>query len=187
MPDVIGSIRTELLRYKALAEGAIGQLSDAELSDSRSDAASSVATICWHIAGNLQSRFTDFLTSDGEKPWRHREEEFQPRAVTHAELEAKWALGWNAVLQALDALDAQTLDQTVTIRGQALPVGDALHRALAHCSYHVGQIVYVAKAIRGRDWTYLSIPPGQSDAYNRQPTMEKPADHARVVSRGTER
>ena len=168
-PDtVVSSIRAEFLRYRALAEGAVRQVSDSELSAPGPEAANSLAVICWHISGNLQSRFTDFLTTDGEKPWRHREEEFAARAVTHAELEAKWATGWNTLLQTLDGLNDSHLARTVIIRGQPLSVVEALHRALAHCSYHVGQIVYVAKALRGNQWTYLSIPPGQSDAYNRQ-------------------
>jgi len=168
MSDTVGSIRAEFLRYKTLAEGALGQVSDAELSASDGDAANSLAIICWHISGNLKSRFTDFLTTDGEKPWRHRDEEFEPRAVTHAELDAKWASGWNALLQTLDALGDGDLGKTVIIRGQQLSVTEALHRALAHTSYHVGQIVYVAKALRGKTWSYLSIPPGQSDAYNKK-------------------
>jgi len=166
MSDTVGSIRAEFLRYKTLAEGALGQVSDAELSASGGEAANSLATISWHISGNLKSRFTDFLTTDGEKPWRHRDEEFEARSVTHAELDTKWASGWDALLQTLDALADGDLDKTVIIRGQPLSVTEALHRALAHTSYHVGQIVYVAKALRGKTWSYLSIPPGQSDAYN---------------------
>jgi uncharacterized damage-inducible protein DinB len=168
MSNTVGSIRAEFLRYKTLAEKALAQVSDAELSASTGDAASSLATICWHISGNLTSRFTDFLTEDGEKPWRHRDEEFEARAVTHAELDAKWAMGWTALMRTLDALGDDDLDKTVLIRGQQLSVTEALHRALAHTSYHVGQIVYVAKALRGKTWSYLSIPPGQSDEYNRK-------------------
>lgn len=183
MSDVVESIRTEFLRYKALAEGAIRQLSDAELSAAGADASNSIATICWHISGNLTSRFTEFLTTDGEKPWRHRDEEFHARPVTHAELEAKWAIGWNALLEALGGLDDTALARTVIIRGQQMSVTQALHRALAHVSYHVGQIVYVAKAMRGSQWNYLSIPPGGSDTYNKAPTMELPESHATTLSR----
>jgi hypothetical protein len=183
MSHVVESIRGEFLRYKALAEGALRQVSDAELSLAGPEASNSLAVICWHVAGNLQSRFTDFLTSDGEKPWRHREEEFQARHVTHAELEAKWALGWGALQQALGALDDSHLSTVVTIRGQQMDVTQALLRALAHVSYHVGQIVYVAKAIRGGGWNYLSIPPGQSAAYNKAPRMELPTSHAAALER----
>jgi hypothetical protein len=137
--------------------------------------------ICWHLSGNLQSRFTDFLSTDGEKPWRQREEEFRARTVTRAELNAKWSQGWNALLDTLETLRDDQLSATVTIRGQPLLVHEALLRSLAHLSYHVGQIVYIAKSLRGGEWKFLSIPPGQSDAYNRNPTMEKAAAHRDTI------
>jgi uncharacterized damage-inducible protein DinB len=177
MSSFIESIRAEYLRYKALAEAAIDQLSDAELSEAGSNGGNSIAVICWHVAGNLRSRFTDFLTSDGEKPWRQREEEFAARTVTRAELREKWNSGWEALLGALANLDDEQLAQTVTIRRQPLEVREALHRSLAHVSYHVGQIVYVAKSLRGAEWRYLSIPPGKSDAYNQAPTHDRPSAH----------
>jgi len=158
MTAIIESIRAEYLRYKALAEAAIAQLDEAELAAHDSEYGNSVTVMCWHLSGNLQSRFTDFLTSDGEKPWRQREEEFQAR------------------------LTDEQLQQSVTIRGQSLRVHEALHRSLAHAAYHVGQIVYVAKSQRGKDWTFLSIPPGKSDAYNRTAHAERPAAHANVLS-----
>jgi uncharacterized damage-inducible protein DinB len=171
------SIRAEYLRYKTMAEAAVRQVDDAQLAAHTSANSNSIATICWHVAGNLKSRFTDFLTSDGEKPWRHREEEFAARAVTKGELLAKWEDGWAAVLGALAELDDDRLHGTVTIRQQPLQVHEALQRSLAHVAYHVGQIVYIAKALRGSEWTYLSIPPGKSDEYNRNPTGEHAAGH----------
>jgi Protein of unknown function (DUF1572). len=166
MASIIESIRGEYLRYKALAEGAIAQLDDGDLSTEGPNGGNSIATVCWHISGNLQSRFTDFLKSDGEKPWRHRDEEFQPRTVTRAAILEKWGQGWEILLGTLSNLTDEQLQLTVTIRGQRLYVHEALHRSLAHVSYHVGQIVYVAKSLRGGEWTSLSIPPGKSDAYN---------------------
>ena len=133
--------------------------------------------ICWHLSGNLKSRFTDFLTSDGEKPWRQRDEEFQARRVTRAELLDKWESGWAPLLSTLMALTDVQLQATVTIRRQPLVVHEALHRSLGHTAYHVGQIVYQAKALRGVAWRYLSIPPGGSNAYNRDPTNEHAAGH----------
>lgn len=174
MTSLIESIRDECLRYKALAEGALDQISDAELSAQGPNGGNSIAVICRHISGNLRSRFTDFLTSDGEKPWRAREEEFQAHIVTRAALLSGWEQGWEALLGTLANLTDEQLHLDVTIRGQSMPVHAALHRALAHLSYHVGQIVYVAKASRGANWTYLSIPPGMSDAYNQAPTLERP-------------
>jgi uncharacterized damage-inducible protein DinB len=166
MTTIIDSIRGEYVRYKSLAEAAIDQLSDDQLSAQGQNGANSIAVICWHVSGQLKSRFTEFLTTDGEKPWRQRDEEFAARTVTRAELLTKWAQGWDVLLATLSALSDQQLQQTVTIRGQPLLVHEALHRSLAHLSYHVGQIVYIAKSLRGKDWKYLSIPPGKSDAYN---------------------
>jgi uncharacterized damage-inducible protein DinB len=173
MTNFVDSIRAEYLRYKGLAEAAIDQLSDDELSAHDPDGGNSIAVICWHLSGNLRSRFTEFLTSDGEKPWRKREEEFRARTVTRAALLAKWNEGWDALLGTLATLTDEQLELTVTIRGQPLLVHEALHRSLAHLSYHVGQIVYIAKATRGKDWKYLSIPPGKSDAVNQAPTPER--------------
>jgi len=165
MRDMIDSIRGEYERYKALGEGAVAQVSDHELSAAGPNGSSSLAIICWHISGNLRSRFTDFLTSDGEKPWRNREEEFDERAVTRAEFLAKWQQGWTALFSALDGLTDASLRDTIAIRGQTLKVVDALHRSLAHTAYHVGQMVYLAKALRGDAWSSLSIPRGQSASY----------------------
>ena len=175
---ILESIRAEYLRYKALAEAAIAQVTDADLSAVAAPPGNSIATICWHVSGNLQSRFTDFLTSDGEKPWRKRDEEFDARSVSRGELLAKWQQGWDVLVAALSELDEAKLSGTVVIRGQRLAVHEALHRSLAHTSYHVGQIVHIAKSARGADWTYLSIPPGGSASYNQNPTGEHAAGHA---------
>jgi len=178
---IIESVRAEYVRYKTLAEAAIRQLDDSQLAVRSSEHSNSIATICWHLAGNLKSRFTDFLTSDGEKPWRHREEEFQARSVTKVELNEKWEDGWAALLGALSELSDGQLHDTVTIRTQALEVHEALNRSLAHLAYHVGQIVYIAKSLRGSEWTYLSIPPGKSDEYNRNPKGEHAAGHTATL------
>jgi hypothetical protein len=181
MTSIIDSIRAEYLRYKALAEAAIGQVRDDELSAPPS-VDNSIAVICWHISGNLKSRFTDFLTSDGEKPWRNREEEFVARTLSRADLLAKWNVGWDVLSGTLATLTDERLHDTVTIRGQPMHVHEALHRSLAHVTYHVGQIVYIAKSLRGSEWTYLSIPPGQSDAYNKAPRFEHAASHEAALS-----
>lgn len=175
---LIESIAAEYRRYKALAEAALDQVPEGSLSQPGPAGGNSLATICWHLSGNLASRFTDFLTSDGEKPWRDREEEFAARAVSRAELLAKWGQGWDVLVTTLGQLTDADLTRTVHIRGQPLAVHEALHRSLAHASYHVGQIVYLAHAIRGPDWHYLTIPPGGSTAYNANPQYEKAALHA---------
>ena len=182
MTNMIDSIRDEYLRYRALAEAAIDQLTEDQLSADGANGGNSVAVICWHVSGNLRSRFTEFLTSDGEKPWRKREEEFQARTVTRDELLSKWNQGWDALLGTLANLTDEQLQVTVTIRGQPLRVHEALHRSLAHLSYHVGQIVYLAKSLRGKDWKYLSIPPGKSDEYNQAPKLERPAAQQAALS-----
>jgi len=174
MRKVVDSIEVEYRRYKLLAEGAIKQLSESELRHPSSVVGNSVATIVWHIAGNLESRFTDFLTTDGEKPWRHRDTEFERREVSREELEAKWERAWTVLMGSLTVLDDNNLDDVVTIRGVRHTVLAALHRSLAHASYHVGQLVFLAKELRGERWRYLSIPPGGSPAYNENPTHEKP-------------
>jgi uncharacterized damage-inducible protein DinB len=161
MRPIITSIEGEYRRYKLLAEAAIHQLDDAQLSESGGGALNSIATLVWHVSGNLKSRFTDFLTTDGEKPWRNREKEFQPRTATKPELLAKWEEGWDVLFVTLQALSDDDLARSVTIRGSALSVPEALHRSLAHVAYHVGQIVFIAKAMRGTEWEYLSIPPEQ--------------------------
>ena len=175
MRTVIASIEDEYQRYKKLAEASFRQLSEEQLSQAAGHTDNSVATIAWHIGGNLKSRFTDFLDSDGEKPWRDRDTEFLPRHITHAELLTFWEQGWQALHAALAALTDSDLSRTVKIRNQPLSVLEALHRSLAHTSYHVGQIVFVAKMLRGPNWQSLSIPPGKSAEYAKRPTLERPA------------
>lgn len=162
--ELLDSITAEYHRYKKLGEGAFAQLTDEELSRAAPDD-NSVATIVWHIAGNLKSRFTDFQTTDGEKPWRKRDEEFAERTVSREALLEKWEDGWRSLFTALDALSDDNLNDVITIRQQPLAIHQALHRSMAHTSYHVGQIVYVAKAFRGSAWRSLSIPKGASASF----------------------
>ena len=133
----------------------------------------SMAVLIQHIAGNFASRFTDFLTTDGEKPWRDREAEFTARPGTRDELRKRWETGWETLEAALRSLSDDDLGRSVTIRGQPLSVREALHRSLAHASYHVGQMVMLGRSLRGDQWRFLSIPPGMSAEYNRAPSLEK--------------
>ena len=171
---VLSAIESEYRRYKRLGEESIRQLDAEALVRQPPGDGNSVAAIVWHISGNLRSRFTDFLTADGEKPWRDRESEFALRAVSVADVRAKWDEGWGVLFQTLSSLSDADLARTVTIRGEALSVLDALQRSVTHTSYHVGQIVFLARSLRGKRWEWLTIPPGQSDAYNRNPNREKP-------------
>src|SRR5437762_671037 len=163
MRAVVSSIEAEYRRYKGLGERAIAQLDRAALTARPPGEGNSVAAIVWHLSGNLKSRFTDLLTTDGEKPWRDRESEFAVREVGPEEVTAKWEQGWAVLFGATAALSDEDLSRAVRIRGQELSVAEALHRSLAHASYHVGQIVFLARSLRGGAWEFLTIPPGQSD------------------------
>lgn len=182
---VLALIEAEYRRYKLLGERAFSQL-DAEHLVAGSEHAISIATIVWHVAGNLESRFTDFLTTDGEKPWRDRESEFEPREVSPDEVAAKWDRGWGVLFETLSQLTDHDLTSEVTVRRVPHRVDEALLRSLAHAAYHVGQIVYLAKSFRGEDWEYLSIPPGQSEAYNENPTLEKSLTYVENVEKRQE-
>jgi uncharacterized damage-inducible protein DinB len=173
MHTAIKQFDAEYRRYKSLAEKALAQVLDGALSIPGPNGGNSLAVICRHIAGNLQSRFTDFLTSDGEKPWRERETEFQHRVVSRDDLTAEWEAGWATLFSTLDTLTDDDLSRTISIRRTAMTVREALLRNLAHTVYHVGQIVYVAHAIQGTEWKYLTIPPGGTAAYNANPTGER--------------
>ncbi|HVZ47691.1 MAG TPA: DUF1572 family protein [Gemmatimonadaceae bacterium] len=180
--EFVAAVEAEYRRYKAYAEGAFVQLTGDQMNARPNPTSNSIAMIVWHVSGNFASRFTEFLTTDGEKSWRRREEEFAARAVSKPDCLAKWDAGWKVVLDTLATLTDADLATTVYIRRQPLTVRDALLRSLAHASYHVGQIVYVAKSLRAGAWDYLSIAPGQSDAYNRDPKFEKPAEYVQRVS-----
>lgn len=166
MRDNLAFLELELRRYKTLAESAMAQVDESALNRATPGFDNSIAIIVWHISGNLKSRFTDFLTTDGEKPWRHRDEEFVARSVGRAELLAKWEEGWAVLLATLAAMTDEDLTRTISIRKEAMPAQDALLRALAHVAYHVGQIVYIAKAAKGEAWNFLSIAPGKSEEFN---------------------
>ena len=178
--SVVRSIEAEYKRYKALADAAIEQVSDEELAAAAPGGGNSIEMMVRHIAGNLQSRFTDFRTSDGEKPWRDRDREFEAAALNRRELLEVWETGWQALFGAVSALGDEDLAGTVTIRSQPLRIDEALHRSLAHAAYHVGQIVLLAKAMRGDGWRCLSIPRGMSEAFNRKAAsgMQTAAAHA---------
>jgi len=170
---IVAAVEAEYRRYKSLGEGTFSQLEPRDLVARPTPESLSIAMIVWHVSGNLESRFTEFLTSDGEKPWRDRESEFAERRVSRKEMLAKWEKGWAVLFAALAELTDRELTRTVTIRGVAATVGEALERSLAHTSYHVGQITFLGKMLRRSEWKYLSIPPGKSAAYNANPTLEK--------------
>jgi uncharacterized damage-inducible protein DinB len=157
----------ELLRfYKKLAERAIEQAPDEALFTMLDEESNSIAIILKHITGNMRSRWTDFLTTDGEKPDRNRDSEFEEPPKTRAELMAAWEANWKILFDSLAGLTDADMTRTVYIRTEAHSVMQALHRAIAHYAYHVGQIVYLAKHFSGAKWTTLTVPKKKSAEYN---------------------
>jgi Protein of unknown function (DUF1572) len=154
--------------YKKLGERAMEQVSDAELVASLDDGGNSIAVIAKHLAGNMRSRWTDFLTSDGEKPDRDRDSEFADPAGTRESLLAAWEDGWALLFGALEALTDADLGRTITIRGEAHSVMQAVNRQLAHYPYHVGQIVLLAKHFAGERWKTLSVAKNKSEEFTRK-------------------
>ncbi len=160
------SVRSTFGRQRALAERALSQVDDAAFFTVAGDDANSLAVLAQHIGGNLRSRFTDFLTSDGEKPDRHRDQEFEiGDDADRDEILVRWARGWGCLEESLAALEAGDLTRTVTIRSEPYSVVEALLRALDHIAYHVGQIVLLARDHCGTSWQTLSVPRGGSQAY----------------------
>ncbi|MCB9377786.1 MAG: DUF1572 family protein [Holophagales bacterium] len=170
MREAVEAIEAEFRSYRKLCEKTFGQLSDEELVWIPGAGENSVATIAWHVGGNLRSRFTDFLTSDGEKPWRDREGEFVARTGAREELLTIWHEGWRVLEGALAALSDADLDREVAIRSEPHSVRRALLRSLAHTAYHAGQIVLLGRHLKGGDWRFLTIPPGGTEAFNRERT-----------------
>src|SRR5215203_2537515 len=145
-------------QYKALGDKAFDQVGEEHMSLQPNKASNSLAIIIQHMHGNMVSRWTAFLTEDGEKPWRRRDEEFKPQHYTKEQLLALWNEGWHVFLTTLAALTNEDLSKTVSIRSEPLTVLDAINRQMAHYCYHVGQIVYVARWLKDADWQSLSIP-----------------------------
>jgi Protein of unknown function (DUF1572) len=157
-----------LAQYKKLAEGAMAQVSDAELSTVLDPEMNSIALIVKHMSGNMCSRWTDFLTTDGEKPTRNRDVEFEDPPATRDELMAMWESGWDCLFTALEPLTDVDLSRTITIRGEAHSVMQAINRQVAHYPYHCGQIILLAKHFRSSQWQSLSVPRNQSEEFNRK-------------------
>jgi Protein of unknown function (DUF1572) len=154
--------------YKKLAEGAMEQVSEKELFTALDEEMNSIAIIAKHMAGNMRSRWTDFLTSDGEKPDRNRDSEFVAPPKTREDLMRVWNDGWSRVFQALEPLSDSDLERKVFIRGEAHSVMQAINRQIAHYSYHCGQIVFLAKHLKGASWKSLSVPRNKSAEFNQR-------------------
>ncbi len=167
--DIFLESSIKLFRYyKKLGEGAIAQLTDEEVLQKPNDASNSIALIVHHLSGNMLSRWTDFLTSDGEKSWRNREAEFEASYPDKQTMLAAWDKGWFCLFQALENLKPEDLAKEIYIRKEGQSVLEAIQRQLAHYPSHVGQILFQAKAIKGNDFNSLSIPKGNSDSFNKE-------------------
>lgn len=168
---------SELRKLKTLGERAMTQLDATQINTPLSPGANSVATIVRHLAGNMRSRWTDFLTSDGEKPDRDRDREFDESPLEREDIDRQWQAGWQCVFDALTPLTDGDLGRTVTIRREPHTVAQAMQRQLAHYAGHVYQIVMIAKCLTGPAWQTLSIPRGGSEAFNARmaTTFPRPA------------
>ena len=173
MNAFLESSRKIFAQYKGLADKTFAQLSIEELNWQPDELSNSVAVIVRHINGNLRSRFTDFLTSDGEKSWRNRDTEFETGYTSKEEMLREWEASWSVLFSLLDGLTEEHLQKTVLIRNEAHTVIDALQRQLAHYASHVGQIIYIGKMIKQSGWKTLSIPRGGSAAFNQEKTSGK--------------
>lgn len=157
--------------YKQLAEGAMGQVTDEQLFAVLDPEMNSIAVVVKHMAGNMRSRWTDFLASDGEKPDRNRDSEFVDPPATREALLKLWAEGWDRLFTALEPLSDADLSRTITIRGEAHSVMQAINRQIAHYAQHLGQIVFLAKHLRSKEWKTLSIPRGKSEEFKKASSL----------------
>jgi hypothetical protein len=169
----LDSVIKQFEYYKMLGEKAFQQIPDDKLFWQYNEDSNSIATIVKHLWGNMLSRWTDFLTTDGEKEWRNRDSEFENDLTSRQELLDKWNEGWNCLLKTLKSLTPEDLDKTIYIRNQGHTVMEAINRQLAHYPYHIGQIICIGKMACDNGWTSLSIPKGNSKAFN-QGKFSKP-------------
>jgi hypothetical protein len=179
----MNSIGTEYLQtairrfkyYKDLGEKTFAQLSDKEFHFSPNEESNSIAVIVQHMTGNMLSRWTNFLTEDGEKEWRQRDDEFEVHQQNKQQVIDEWQKGWTCLLSALESLQENDLLKTVYIRKEPLTAIDAINRQLAHYPYHIGQIIYIGKIIKNSAWKNLSISKGHSTQYNNSSEVKDPA------------
>jgi hypothetical protein len=164
--DYLDSVKKQFAYYKLLGEKTFAQLPDEQLFWQYNEESNSIATIVKHLWGNMLSRWTDFLTTDGEKEWRNREAEFDNDTPSRQALLDQWNEGWACLFHALDGLTPEDLNKEIYIRNQGHTVSEAINRQLAHYPYHVGQIVFIGKMAAGNRWESLSIPKGNSASYN---------------------
>jgi uncharacterized damage-inducible protein DinB len=161
--------------YKDLGEKAFAQLEDGDFHWQPTSESNSIAVIIRHMTGNMLSRWTNFLTEDGEKEWRQRDDEFEEHDLSKQELIDYWEKGWKCFLDSLSSLTPDDLMKTIYIRQEPMTAVDAINRQLAHYPYHIGQILYIGRMIKNQDWKSLSIPKGKSQQYNQSADIKDPA------------
>ncbi len=164
----LNSFINRITYYKKLGDETFEQLDELDFHFQPNEESNSISIIIQHLAGNMLSRFTNFLTEDGEKEWRNRDVEFELQHQSKELLLRRWEEGWACFLNAVQSLTETDLEKTITIRAEQLTVVDALNRQLAHYPYHVGQIVYLGRMIKNKAWKNLSIPKGTSNQFNEQ-------------------
>lgn len=164
--NYLESVKKQFLYYKTIADKAIEQIEPKQIFVSANDDSNSIAVIMQHLSGNMLSRWTDFLTTDGEKEWRNRDAEFEESINTEEELIQLWNKGWDCFFETLDLLKPEQLETIIYIRNEGHTVIEAINRQLAHYPYHIGQIVFYAKMLKQIEWESLSIPKNKSNSYN---------------------
>lgn len=168
MNNYLKSVKKQFNLYRSLGDKTIAQVDDEKLFWQYNKESNSIAIIVQHLWGNMLSRWTNFLSEDGEKEWRKRDEEFEAMIKTKEELISKWNEGWDCLFNAINSLNEGDLDKTIYIRKEPLTVIDAINRQLAHYSSHVGQIIFLGKMIQNERWVSLSIPKGNSKQFNKE-------------------
>lgn len=166
--EYLEGIQKQFAYYKSLGEKTIDQIPEEKLFWQYNNESNSIAIIVKHLWGNMKSRWTDFLTTDGEKEWRQRDAEFENDIASKEDLLNKWNDGWQCLFEALESIDQDNFNQPIYIRNIEHSITEAINRQLAHYSYHIGQIVCIGKMIVGEEWQSLSIPKGKSIAYNQK-------------------
>ena len=166
--DYLRSTRKQFEYYKMLGDRTFEQIEEKDIFWQFNEASNSIAIIVKHLWGNMRSRWTDFLTTDGEKKWRNRDSEFEADIHSITEMREKWEEGWACVFTALDTINSENFNTIIYIRNQGHSIVEALNRQMTHYAYHVGQIVYIGRMIRGGNWKSLSVPKGKSAEYNQQ-------------------
>jgi Protein of unknown function (DUF1572) len=173
--EYIATVIRRVKYYKELGDKTFEQLKDEDFHYQPNEESNSIAIIIQHMYGNMLSRWTNFLTEDGEKEWRQRDDEFEIHSYSKQQLIELWEKGWACFLNAIEPLQEDELLKTIYIRKEPLSVIDAINRQLAHYPYHIGQIIYIAKIIKDQDWKNLSIPKKKSQQYNQSNDLKDPA------------